>query len=148
MSIKKRVSFGKNIVYPKKRKVLIPIVNTKTDCYVSKAGSDASASPPEKRIAKVLKLYKIKFIQECSFKKFGHPFSPYRFDFFLPDHNVIIEYDGKYHSLAGARKNDKVKNTFCRKNKIKIVRFNKKHYANLEAFVKRVCKFLTKKILK
>lgn len=122
--------------------MFIPIVNLDTDAYVSDKGKKSKPSPPERRIQKILKDYDIPFIEECSFKRFGHPFSPYRFDFYLPKHRIVIEYDGSHHSLSKIRYNDKLKNKFCRINKIKIVRFNKKHYFDLERHIKILCKGL------
>lgn len=131
-----------NIVYPPKKSVYIPIVNLSTDCYISQKGKVSKPSPPELRIAKVLKEQRIKFIEECSFKNFGHPFSPYRFDFYLPEYKVVVEYDGSHHSQRKIKFNDKLKNKFCRINKIQIVRFNKKHYFELESHIRNLCKGL------
>ncbi len=55
-----------------------------------------------------------------------------RFDFYIPDMNIIIEYDGEHHfienkyfgvgNLEYVRKNDNIKNKYCVDNKIKIIR--------------------------
>jgi|TARA_B110000971_G_C19989794_1_gene491374 hypothetical protein len=56
-----------------------------------------------------------------------------RFDFYLPDLNYIIEYDGKQHfmpisffggveSLKQTKIRDKIKNNWAKKNKIKLIR--------------------------
>ena len=133
-----------NIVYPQKKTIFIPIVNPSLDYYISTKGKKSKPSPPELRIQKVLKLRKIKFVCECSFKKFGYAISPYRFDFYLPEYNCIIEYDGKHHSQRAVRKNDSLKNQFCKKNKIKIYRYNVKHYSELELYINRLCTMLKK----
>ena len=57
-----------------------------------------------------------------------------RFDFYLPDYNIIIEYDGEQHfhsknsgwsnddQLIYTQNHDKFKNLWCYKNNIKIIR--------------------------
>lgn len=57
-----------------------------------------------------------------------------RFDFYLPDYNVIIEYDGKQHFIEGksvfdnpeqfaiTQEHDKIKNDYCKSKGIKLVR--------------------------
>lgn len=58
-----------------------------------------------------------------------------RFDFYLPDHNIIIEYDGQQHhksvrkfggktKLIYVKNNDKIKNDYCVRNNIKLIRIN------------------------
>lgn len=133
-----------NIVYPQKKAIYIPIVNTTEDYYISTKGKNSSPSPPELRIKEILKLRKIKFVRECSFKRFGYPISPYRFDFFLPEYNTIIEYDGKHHSKKPIKKNDSIKNQFCKKNKIALYRYNAQHYEDLEEHIHRLCSKLKK----
>lgn len=50
------------------------------------------------------------------------------FDFYLPKHNLIIEYDGPYHyknisgKLGIQRKHDNIKNEYCRINNINLLR--------------------------
>ena len=55
------------------------------------------------------------------------------FDFYLPDTNICIEYDGIQHfkafkiwggeiGLLNRQKKDKIKNNFCEDNKIKLIR--------------------------
>lgn len=50
---------------------------------------------------------------------------PYRFDFYLPEHNLLIEYDGKYHDqLEYYEVADRVKDKFCADNNIRILRID------------------------
>lgn len=120
------------------KEISIPKVNLEKDLYISIKGKSAPFSPPELRIYKTLVQVGISFIREASFKGFGCEFSPYRFDFFIPSKNIVIEYDGRHHSTKAVHINDVIKNKFCAKNKIKIVRLNKKHYPNLETYVKHL----------
>ena len=65
------------------------------------------------------------------------------FDFYLPDYNICIEYDGIQHfksveyfggddKLKYTINNDKIKNDFCKKNKIKMIRISYKQIKNIE----------------
>jgi very-short-patch-repair endonuclease len=58
---------------------------------------------------------------------------PLPFDFYLPDYNTCIEYDGEQHfrrfrfeknddKLIKRQKRDKIKTDFCRENNIKLIR--------------------------
>ena len=54
------------------------------------------------------------------------------FDFYLPDLNTCIEYDGKYHFESEyIQNNDKIKNDFCNDNNINILRFNLSNIKNI-----------------
>jgi len=89
-------------------------------------------SKGEEKIQNFLETYKIHFISEkifddCKSEK-GFFF---RFDFFLPSYNLIIEFDGKHHfedisffksKCAEVYVRDLIKNNFCKKNKINIIR--------------------------
>ena len=68
---------------------------------------------------------KQKTFKECKDKK------QLRFDFYLPDYNICIEFDGIFHykpyknnqsSLKKSIKRDKIKNKFCKDNNIKLLR--------------------------
>lgn len=61
------------------------------------------------------------------------------FDFYLPTHNLCIEYDGLQHfeavefwggseNLKYIQKHDQIKNNFCKINNIKLIRikYNRK----------------------
>ena len=66
---------------------------------------------------------------KCCISKFNRPL---RFDFYLPDYNMCIEYDGPQHfkmstyfgkeAFENTQNNDKIKNEFCRDNGIKLLR--------------------------
>ena len=69
-----------------------------------------------------------------------------KFDFYLPDYNKVIEYDGRqhfepvkfwngqdaeaYHKLVMLR--DNIKNQYCKKNNIKMLRIPYTQFKNLE----------------
>jgi len=58
-----------------------------------------------------------------------------KFDFYLPDHNLCIEYDGKQHfesmdifggdiEFEKRKINDRIKDDYCSKNKIRLIRIS------------------------
>ena len=55
------------------------------------------------------------------------------FDFYLPDHTMCIEFDGRHHfesienwggikRLKNTQKHDQIKNIYCKENNIKLIR--------------------------
>lgn len=88
----------------------------------------------EEKIRKNLELLNINFIQEHIFNDLvsnnnGKP----RFDFYLPDYNCCIEYDGIQHfieshwnnihnSLKERQQRDNLKTRYCQDNNIKLIR--------------------------
>ncbi len=98
-------------------------------------------SKGEKEINNFLKKNNIFFTKQKTFDKCINPKTgrKLRFDFYLPNHNLCIEYDGMQHfkpikkfggeigyNLTIYR--DSIKNEFCKKNEIKLLRikFNEK----------------------
>jgi hypothetical protein len=92
-------------------------------------------SKGELKIYNYLKKYNYKFIREKKFIDLGN----LRFDFYLPEHNICIEYDGKQHfkesskfggnlGLLKVQKNDTLKNEYCYNNNIQILRIKYKDY--------------------
>jgi very-short-patch-repair endonuclease len=86
------------------------------------------------KIIKNLTDKKIKYIREYKFKDCRN-INYLRFDFYLPDYNILIEYDGRQHfesiDLWGGdiefekRKiNDGIKNDYCKKNGISLLRIS------------------------
>lgn len=85
------------------------------------------ASSGEQMIIQLLDKYKIIY-------NFQYPVKIeniyYFFDFYLPEYNTFIEYDGKQHykkafskdNLENTQKRDKIKNNYCEKNNIKLIR--------------------------
>lgn len=52
-------------------------------------------SQGEEKIISILKKEKIKMIREKTFQDLKH--GNFRFDFYLPERNILIEYDGQQH---------------------------------------------------
>ena len=90
----------------------------------------------EIKISYILKKLSIIFIKEYSFLDCVNPKTnkKLRFDFYLPDYNCCIEYDGEQHfhpSKSGwntknnyteTKYRDNIKNMYCDKNKISLIR--------------------------
>ena len=91
-----------------------------------------NSSKGELKIKRILDKKSIKYIQQ---KKFDEcmKIKPLPFDFYLPENNICIEYDGRQHfepiKMFGGNKafkirteNDKIKNQYCYDNGIKLIR--------------------------
>lgn len=71
-----------------------------------------------------------------------------KFDFYLPDYNLCIEYDGPQHYNKKnflysdlLYENDKIKNKFCENNNIKLIRIKyKKDFNNnhIDSIIKNI----------
>jgi len=103
------------------------------DNHLSGKGcSKCNKSRGELKIGMILKKNNIKhFIQykfeNCKYKK------PLFFDFYLPDHNICIEYDGTQHfvksfyddekeNLQVRKLRDSIKTNYCINNNIRLLR--------------------------
>lgn len=91
-------------------------------------------SKGELEISKWLTINKLNFIQQKRFKDCRDKL-PLPFDFYLPDHNICIEYDGEQHFKPVKRfgglpnflkviKRDLIKTEFCDANDIELLRIN------------------------
>jgi very-short-patch-repair endonuclease len=108
-------------------------------------------SAGELRISSILEKLHIKFIRQKSFSNCIRQ-KKLLFDFYLPEYNICIEYDGRQHfeeiELFGGKEylkllqeSDKIKNTYCKNNKIKLLRISHFQYDNVE---KLISEFITK----
>lgn len=101
-------------------------------------------SKGNRKIKEILEKDNIKFIQEKRFSdlKFDSGYFA-RFDFYLPDYNTIIEYDGRQHFIQGngvfdnkekfaqTQAHDSIKNQYCKEHNITIIRIPYTHYDNI-----------------
>lgn len=99
-------------------------------------------SSGEKAIMDWLKKNKIKYKYQYKFNDCRN-IKPLPFDFYLPDYNVCIEFDGAFHykrqphvteeQFEGQKNRDNIKNNYCLSNNIKLIRipywtlYNKKY---------------------
>ena len=97
----------------------------------------------EEKISNYLKAMKIEFetqktFEDCKDKRC------LKFDFFIPKQNLIIEYDGIQHfsptsfgndadyNLKYNVKHDKIKEEYCKKNNLKLLRISYEDFDNIE----------------
>ena len=94
----------------------------------------------EKLIANFLGEKKIEYIPQYSFKNCRLE-RKLKFDFYLPEYNTCIEFDGGQHfkpvdyfggeeAFKKTQQRDKIKNEYCKENNIKLIRINYKEYTN------------------
>lgn len=101
-------------------------VNRKQGCPI------CNQSHGEREIRDFLKKMNVKFIQQHKFKNCKN-INVLSFDFYLPEQNLLIEFDGEQHfvskkylggeeGFAKIQINDKIKNEYARKNSINLLR--------------------------
>lgn len=116
----------------------------------NKGCSVCNESKGEKRIRNWLKENKIIFesqkkFKNCIFKKSG----VLKFDFYLPDFNLCIEYDGIQHfksikffkktdTLKNNKIRDKIKTNYCLQNNIKLLRIPYWEFDNIESILEDI----------
>ena len=104
-------------------------------------------SKGEKRIENYLKLHNINYVPQYSFND-CRDILTLPFDFYLIDKNIICEYDGQHHYMPVnfngksdeeakehflyVQRHDKIKNEYCEKHNIKIIRIPYWDYKNIE----------------
>ena len=89
-------------------------------------------SKGEKEVEKYLKINNIKYIRQYTFDNCRDK-RKLPFDFYLPDFNICVEFDGALHfisvqyfggfdKLVDTQKKDKIKTDYCKNNNIKLLR--------------------------
>jgi very-short-patch-repair endonuclease len=103
-------------------------------------------SVAEDKIITILLDNKIQFYREVSFSACRNPETKaqFRFDFYLPKHNLIIEYDGAHHQDEYFQYADGLKNSFCKSKNIRLLRLNKEHWYKLEESILKQIRTLRK----
>jgi hypothetical protein len=112
-----------------------------------------NSSKGEIKIREILNKHNIKFVEQkkfinCKNKQNNRSL---RFDFYLIEFNICVEFDGIQHfesksSWGGEKQflknleNDKIKNIFCKKNKIKLKRIPYTKYDQLEKIIEKIIK--------
>jgi len=103
-------------------------------------------SKGEKKIRLFLNNKKFIFIIQKMFNNCKNK-NPLPFDFYLPNDNLCIEYDGIQHfkkneffggidGFNKLKKNDQIKNLYCEKNNIDLIRISYQDYNNIENILK------------
>lgn len=107
-------------------------------------------SKGEKRISNWLNKHKFVFLRQYKFNECKDK-RPLPFDFFLPELNVCIEYDGQQHytpfsyfngdeKLKYTQYHDSIKNLFCENNNIKLIRISYLEYNKIEDILQKYLK--------
>ena len=102
----------------------------------------------EKRIIEYLNSNNVKVESQKTFKDCRDN-KPLPFDFYLPNYNICIEYDGEQHydikhSFSGENSfwntvvHDAIKNAYCEDNNIKLIRIPYWEYDNIENILKEI----------
>jgi len=74
--------------------------------------------------------------------------NPLPFDFYLPEHNICIEFDGEQHfksisyfggekGFKNTQKNDLIKTSYCKENNIKLIRINYLEFKKIEEILNK-----------
>ena len=101
-------------------------------------------SKGERKICSLLRDNNIAFIQQKTFDscRFKNNYKA-KFDFYLPELNCLIEYDGEQHfdcnrhgwnnedNFKKIQANDEYKNSWCKNNNILLIRIPYTHYNQL-----------------
>ena len=101
-----------------------------------------NSSKGEEKIRLYLEKYKINYIEQYRFNNCKN-INPLPFDFYLPELNILIEFDGKQHfkpifhfggkkEFLKIQKRDKIKTEFVKKNNIKLIRIPYSKYSEIE----------------
>jgi very-short-patch-repair endonuclease len=102
----------------------------------------------ENKISKILNKNNIEYIKEHSFEDCKN-INKLPFDFYIPSKNIIIEYDGIQHfksvdffggekELKHRQKLDKIKDKYCEKNNIYLIRIPYTEYKNVERILEKI----------
>jgi len=136
--------------YIGKYKTKIPIIckkhgvfyQTVNDHVLGSGCPKCNQSKGEKSLRQFLEKNKIKYITE-----YQVPDSKLRFDFYLPDYNLAIEYDGELHykntnlsSLKKTKQRDFLKNRLCFVYRINLIRIPYHFKKNLDNYLNYIFK--------
>ncbi len=104
-------------------------------------------SKGEKLISQILTNHLIDYIQQYKFEDCKN-IKSLPFDFYLPNYNICIEYDGEQHfkpikyfggqkAFQSQQQKDEIKNKYCQDNKIKLIRISYRDYENIEKILNK-----------
>ena len=115
---------------------------------------ECNTSKGEERIKKFLDENEVNYIHDKQSLEFLRQMRP---DFYLPDYNLVVEYDGKQHFEANEmfggeegfeerQKMDELKDQLCEEHGIKVVRISYSEYNNIESILNNALFFYLTKI--
>ena len=99
-------------------------------------------SGPEEIIKKYLETNRVAYQRQKQFIK-CRDINPLFFDFYLPEYNIVIEYDGEFHyrqigdinDLDGQQRRDAIKTKYCEENDIILLRIPYWEKDNIESIL-------------
>ena len=92
----------------------------------------------------ILKEHNIEFYSEYRFSDCRNHF-PLPFDFYLPEYNLCIEFDGRQHfeetnhfghGIEHQKKHDEIKNQYCKEHSIDLLRISYKQISKINEILK------------
>ena len=103
-------------------------------------------SKGENKISEILNILNIEFYQQYKFKECKN-INMLPFDFYLPQYNICIEYDGIQHfepierfggkeEFSRTKIRDNIKTQYCKDNNIKLIRIPYWDFDNIEMILK------------
>ena len=103
-------------------------------------GTTLVPSAAEQLIIDELEKYNIKWEREISFAGLLLSTGGWaRYDFLLPDHNIVIEYHGRcWHTTSDRTTVDTIKEQFCIDNHINLVTYKSQDYYHIPARIKKL----------
>lgn len=121
-------------------------------------GGGYNESKGEKKIAKILDEMNIPYFKQYRFDECRYK-NPLPFDFYLPQHDICIEYDGELHyesiehfggdnKLEETQIRDKIKTKYCKKHKIKLIRIPYWDFDRIESILEEILNKFNKKLTK
>jgi very-short-patch-repair endonuclease len=130
-------------IYPQGHENSICWSDWKSDNRCSKR----CTSKGEKTIENLLRKKNVKYICQYRFKDCKN-LQPLPFDFYLPEHNLAIEYDGEQHLKIGhfmgseeelkeRQRLDNIKTQYCKDNNINLLRIPYWEFKNIENILKQ-----------
>lgn len=135
-TLKPSVLTTKEFVIPKSSGYILPKIDRPTEWFIGQWGI-GKPSPAEQKIIDELVKYNIHWEREVSFRGLILPSGGYaRYDIYLPDHNLCIEYQGRdWHNTPEKIETDCIKRDFCKDYKIKLLVWHSYHYHKMEETV-------------
>jgi len=106
-------------------------------------------SKGEKAIARYLNINNIKYTQQKRFTECKDK-APLKFDFFLPEYNLCIEFNGEQHYqfvkhfhrtedvFKRSQNRDKIKKNYCRRSRIKLVTIAYNQISRIDSILDKV----------
>lgn len=101
-------------------------------------------SKGELKVRNCLEKLELEYVPQKTFEGLSDKY-PLRFDFYLPKYNTVIEFDGiqhfkptdfgggkAYENLSYNRRHDRMKEEYCKKNGINIIRISHEEYFDIE----------------